>query len=438
MKWGSANDLGGLAAAAALSAGAVLGCVSSSGPRLPTTDPPVSAAAASIDLSSPQQTIEGFGASSAWTTPTMDDAHADQFFTTLGLGLTLLRVRITPDGTTDELATAQQAVARGVAVWAAPWSPPAAWKSNGSLNQGGQLLPAYLGAWADRLASFVKTMADAGVPLMALSAQNEPGFAADWETCDWQPADLAAFVSGSLIPSLASAGLTVPVIAPETSDWNKFDRFASAIVADPNAVGHVRALATHSYGGAAHRLPSVDASGVPVWETEYSDESAVTDPGMGSALKVATKIHVDLVTGNVAAWHYWWLNPRGPAGNGALTDGVNLTKRAYVLGNWSRFVRPGFVRVEATQSPTANVLVSAFTDPVTGRLVVVAVNASTADVTQAFAIAGGGAFASLTPWTTSEVLSLVAGAALPVASDGTFAAVLPARSVTTLVADPAM
>jgi len=368
----------------------------------------------------------------------MDDEHADQFFTTSGLGLTLLRVRITPDGTTDELATAQQAVARGVSVWAAPWSPPAAWKSNDSLDQGGQLLPAYLGAWADRLASFVRAMADAGVPLVALSAQNEPGFAADWETCDWQPADLTAFVSGSLIPSLATAGLTIPIIAPETSDWNKFDRFANAIVADSLAVGHIHALATHSYGGAAHHVPAVDAAGVPVWETEYSDENSATDPGMGSALKVAAKIHVDLVTGNAAAWHYWWLNPSGPAGNGALTDGVNLTKRAFVLGNWSRFVRPGFVRVEATQSPTANVLVSAFADLVTGRLVVVAVNASTADVTQAFTIAGGGAFASLTPWTTSDVLSLVAGAALPVASDGTFTVVLPARSVTSLVGDPAM
>jgi O-glycosyl hydrolase len=50
---------------------------------------------AQIDLATLHQTIVGFGASSGWTSPTMDDSHADTFFTVdNGIGLSLLRMRI--------------------------------------------------------------------------------------------------------------------------------------------------------------------------------------------------------------------------------------------------------------------------------------------------------------------------------------------------------
>ena len=126
-------------------------------------------------------------------------------------------MRITPGGTTDELATAQIAMAHGVSVWAAPWSPPAEWKTNGSTINGGSLVPEDAQAWADRLAAFVKQMAADGVPLWALSAQNEPGFKASWETCVYSPADLVAFIRDNLGPAWAAQGLDTPILAPETT-----------------------------------------------------------------------------------------------------------------------------------------------------------------------------------------------------------------------------
>jgi glucuronoarabinoxylan endo-1,4-beta-xylanase len=375
----------------------------------------------------------------------MDDAQADAFFTVYrGLGLSLLRMRIAPDGSSLELATTKQAIARGASVWAAPWSPPAEWKDNHDVNNGGRLLPEYRQDWADRLVSFAKNAAAEGVPLIGLSAQNEPGYVPEppnsWETCEYTPASLTGFVRDYLGPTLAKQGLALPIIAPETGGWDMFDSFASPLLADPVAASYVGPIATHSYSGSAHQPVSVRNSGHPVWQTEYSDQSghmysAPRDTGMGSALMIAAHIHADLVQGNVSAWHHWTINPTNSSTNDGLTDGKDFTRRAWVLGNWSRFVRPGFIRIEATPSPQTGVSVSAFSDPATSRLVIVFVNARDLDLTQKVSIANGTLPATFTAWITSDVLALKQSGSMAVSPDGTFAATLPARSVTTLVSD---
>jgi O-glycosyl hydrolase len=145
-------------------------------------------------------------------------------------------------------------------------------------------------------------------------------------------------------------------------------------------------------------------------------------------------IHDNLVNGNVSAWHYWWLMPNGSSsggGNGALAQGTTLLPRAWALGNWSRFVRPGFVRVAVTAQPQQMVYATAFADRVNLRFVVVAINLGHADLAQDFTIAGGTA-AEVTPWVTSASHKLASQAAVPVV-DGKISATLAARSVTSFV-----
>ncbi|MGC9982867.1 MAG: glycoside hydrolase [Polyangia bacterium] len=391
-----------------------------------------------VTLGNQHQIIAGFGASSAWTTPSLTDAEADEFFSPdTGIGLSLLRVRIAPDGTTDELATAQSAVARGVSVWATPWSPPAEWKSNDSTTNGGYLIPDYAQAWANQLAAFATQMASAGVPLLALSAQNEPGYVANWETCLYSPTQLVGFIRDNLGPALTAQGLTIPILAPETQNWNSFASYADPIVADTQCAAYVGILATHDYGGTPFLYASASAVGKQVWETEVYDGTAGSDPGIDSGLRVAKMIHDHLIIAEVNAWHYWWLKPNADTApdNSALTtiDG-QVTGRAYALGNWSRFVRPGFVRVDATASPQDYVYVTAFADPVSGRVVIVAINLNSTGVEQVFSIPGS-LLAAMTPWITSADLALTS--ADPVAlADAGFTFTLPGRSVTTFVGDP--
>lgn len=142
-------------------------------------------------------------------------------------------------------------------------------------------------------------------------------------------------------------------------------------------------IATHSYSGSAHQLAIVQRSGHHVWQTEYTDLRDTRDTGMGSAFAIAAHIHADLVQGNVSAWHHWQFVAAPPYPYSELMDGKELTRRAWVIGNWSRFVRPGFVRVEATPSPQDGVSASAFSDPATRRLVIILVNQRGLDLPQA-------------------------------------------------------
>jgi glucuronoarabinoxylan endo-1,4-beta-xylanase len=387
-----------------------------------------------VDLNVTHQHISGFGASSAWTFSNASDSLADQFFSTeTGIGLSLLRVRIAPSGTTGELVTAQKAVARGARVWAAPWSPPGEWKTNGSDSNGGRLLPEHYADWAERLATFVSNLDAEGVPLLALSAQNEPNWVATWETCEWSPQELTTFVRDELGPRLDALGLTTRILAPETNDWNTIARYGDALLNDAGAARYLGAVATHAYGGRAFHYLTPAARGKELWQTEMSDPTKVSDAGIDSGLRIARLIHDHLTIAEVSAWHYWWLIPNGGSAddNGALTQNGQLTRRAYALGNWSRFVRPDFVRVEATEAPRPGVLVSAFRDEAKRRVVIVAINDGASDQDQVFALSGG-EFQTVTPWTTNAELALAPGEPRKL-SDGKFSALLPKRSVTSFV-----
>jgi glucuronoarabinoxylan endo-1,4-beta-xylanase len=65
---------------------------------------------------------------------------------------------------------------------------------------------------------------------------------------------------------------------------------------------------------------------------------------------MATTMHDDLTKPNVNAWHHWWVyNASGNGGNLFDTTTNVWTKRLWVMGNFSRFVRPGFKRVSTSE-----------------------------------------------------------------------------------------
>ncbi len=428
--WGCSAALAGFGASACDS-GATYGSTATEPEDTAENQP----AEAEIRLDTSYQRIAGFGASSAWTAPALDDELADLFFSEeLGLGFSLLRVRITPAGETDEVVTAQKAMARGARVWASPWSPPGEWKSNGSDTDGGTLLPDYYGDWAERLAGFARSMADQGIPLSLLSVQNEPNWVAEWETCEWLPADLVGFVRDHLGPALGAVGVDTRVIAPETNSWGSARQYADPLLDDSAARSYLGAVATHSYGGGSpFAYTELTNAGLEFWQTEYTDEGP-DDRGMGSGINVARAVHEHLTVAGVSAWHYWWLLPVSPTSNSALFIEGQMTRRGYVLGNWSKFVRPGFVRVAASANPQAGVLVSAFRDPDGSRVTIVAVNASPASLRQEFFFSSGGAPESLVPWITSEARALEAQGSVSVVA-GAFSYDLEPYSVTTFAGE---
>jgi glucuronoarabinoxylan endo-1,4-beta-xylanase len=410
---------GVLAAAVLVSVAAGIRCGGT--PQEATRDPDAAAIAAAVSVvagppastqivvqfGSPQQSIQGFGAAEAWL-PTLTDAQANLFFdTTDGIGLSMLRLGIGPDGTlfSGSWETAQKALARNPAlfVWAAPWSPPAADKTTGSTTTGSILASAY-GSWASSLAGFVSTARANGVTVSGISAQNEPDYNTNglYEMCLFSAAQMTAWVK-VLGPALHALNPPVQLIMPEPSNWNNlwssgYD-YVDAVLADPTAAPYVNVLATHQYGvpdPPVHALPA----GRPLWETEMADFTTF-DPSVGHAVTVASWIHNAMVDGGAGAWHYWWLVNQNQDNEGLIGKGGDgsLTKHVYAVGNFSRFVRPGWVRLGTTGN-VPGLLVSAYGNLSTNSFAIVAINSTSASVTASFGVAGR-VIASVAPYVTS-------------------------------------
>ncbi len=213
----------------------------------------------------------------------------------------------------------------------------------------------------------------------------------------------------------------------EQSAW-AIDR-TSAAMADPKVAPKVGIIAAHGYGG---KIRPFQTGNARLWQTETSSSSSKYDGSLSDGIRWAQIIHDYLVVAGVNAWVWWFLTdmPRQGEGtdNAALTDiNGNFPKRTFVLGQWSKFVRPGWSRIGVTYSGPA--LISAFKDAAGHAFAIVVVNPNNYPVRQEFSLDGFSAN-SVMPWITSDKLFLAAGAQTPV--DGTrFTYLLPARSVIT-------
>ncbi len=380
-------------------------------------------ATVAVDVNTHYQTIDGFGASTAWGS-SMSATDADLLWdTTTGAGLSLHRIHIS-GGTTSETNIAKLAVAHGVKVWAAPWEVKAA-DVTGS--------PPTLTNpqdWANTLVSFLTTMKNAGVPIYALSAENEPDSKGANNTTSYTADQMATWVGSYLGPALA--GTDTKLMAPETENWYGIGSYLTSLQNNADAWKYTSIVATHEYGGSPAAYPQIAQAGKRFWETEIYDTDNNEDPGMGSALRVANLIHQALTIANMNAWHFWWVYPCCND-NGALWDkNTNQpSKRLWVMGNYSRFVRPGYVRIGATAAPATGITISAYYGAQADHVVIVAANTNTSATSQAFTISNASAL-KVTPWVTDATRNLVADASLtPTGNSFTYS--LPAQSVTTLV-----
>lgn len=363
--------------------------------------------AAVVNLSNVKQVIRGFGGSSAWH-GYLTDGDCDKLFTTLGLSI--LRVRIDPDGLWDEeIANAQKAKARGAIVFASPWSAPAYMKSNNS-TVGGYLLPEHYSNYVNWLNSFISAMSQ--VPLYAISVQNEPNINVNYESCSWTSEQMTNFIANNA----GAFNSGTKVIMPETFNYATF--YADPILNNATAAANTDICAYHWYG--ANRFQSwanAVNKGKDIWMTEhYSNDQTI-----GGALATAVDIHKFLTINYINAYIWWWV--KNESCNIITETGIN--KRGYVLGQFAKFVRPGFSRVDVTGGTN----ISAFTG--NGRVVIVAINTGTGAKNQQFTIQGE-TVTSVTPTVTSETVNMQTGSPINVIN-GSFTASLPAKSITTFV-----
>ncbi|MCE4554482.1 glycoside hydrolase family 30 beta sandwich domain-containing protein [Roseateles cellulosilyticus] len=311
------------------------------------------------------QTVRGFGGmnGAGW----IADLTAAQVNTAFGtgtgqVGLSIMRMRIDPDSAkwATQLPTAQLAKAKGVTLFASPWTPPAAWKSNNSLINGGTLLSSRYGDYAGHLLSFANYMSSGNAGLYAISIQNEPDWAPAYESCQWTGAQFVSFLQGQ-----GSRFGSLKVIAPESLGFNK--SLSDPMLNDATAVQHVDIIGGHLYGTTPSDYPLARSKGKELWMTEhYTDNTDANN--WTAALPVAQELHRSMVS-NYSAYVWWYIR----RSYGLLTEDGAISKRGLVMSQYAKYVRPGDVRIAATEKPYSDVYVTAYKNSA-GKIVVVAVN----------------------------------------------------------------
>ena len=418
-----------------------------------------------------RQTIAGFGISSAWTVddlmkfpePSRTEILELLFSQSSGAGFSIVRNEIGSGGGIPATSSTQTIEpAEGVWNWtgdegqiwvmnqarrygvttfvSSVWSPPAWMKTNGSVTNGGYLRTDKYQAFAEYLAQYILGYkSQHGLDVYAVSPANEPNIDAIYQSCLWTGRDFDTFIKDYLKPTFTKDNVPARIILPESSMWS--DNLASNILRDKDASTRLDIVAAHDYSAAqVNPLWAVKSQKKEQWQTEVSSIS-LNDPGMTDGLYWAKRIYQHMTDAESNAW-LWWLavHPLGPNVDGEglinidVTDGTfAVAKRLYTIGNYSRFIRPGYVRIASASYKVSNVYVSAYKASSTGTFVVVAVNQGNTEQPLNVMLNHFSASA-VTPYETSNTKNLQQLPALPV-SNGEFSVTLPAQSVTTFVGE---
>ena len=312
----------------------------------------------------------------------------------------LARFSIDPHRATV-LPTIKQALAINpqLKVMASPWSAPGWMKTSDSLVKG-KLKPEAYDAFARYLGRYVGAMRKEGVPIFALTLQNEPHFEPDdYPGMRVDPPSRAAFIGGHLGPLLAREhpGTT---LFDWDHNWDEPDSPAT-VLRDPAAARYVSGVAWHCYAGNVAAQAQVHAQfpDKDTWFTECSGGRWSPDWARNLMFFTRTLI-IDSTRGwarGVLLWNLALDENDGPHLGGckdcrgvvtidSRTGEVTRNVEYYALAHASRFVLPGAHRIGSSEG-TAELSNVAFRNR-DGSLALVVANGAHAEQTFSVRVQG--------------------------------------------------
>jgi glucuronoarabinoxylan endo-1,4-beta-xylanase len=400
------------------------------------------AGGALVDFGTSEQIIRGFGASEVFDSVLPSSQITGLYGQSSGqVGLSIMRVQIAPatwtsatqtaDTTqwTTELTNAKAAQALGATIFASPWTPPASMKSNNN-TVGGSLNTSSYADYANYLEAFVNYATSYGVNLYAVSMQNEPDASVSYVSCSWTGAQMDAWVAG--YGSVLTTGANpVKFIMPESESFTL--SLSEPALNDSAAVGNISIVGGHLYGASPFYYTNAKNKGKDVWMTEHLLVPANnSSPVMADAISLAKEIHNSMTVADYNAYVYWQgpSYPTNKTPQEHLIDAsANPTYYGLAMTQFSRFVRPGYLRYNATATPVTGVYLSAYSG--SGHQVIVAINSTSSAVTLPILIANQ-TVTSMTPYQTTSSSSVSQLSPVTV-TNNEFSATLPAQSITTYV-----
>jgi len=282
---------------------------------------------------------------------------------------------------------AQELVGSDFTFYFSPWSPPAWMKTNAEMNNGGQLKYEYWDVWARYFVKFIEAYEAEGISIWGLTVQNEPKAAQVWDSCLYSAEEEKNFVRDSLGPMLHEAGRQdLKVMIWDHNKERVYDR-AKIAFEDAEASKYIWGLGFHWYSGdhfeslaaVKHRYPEKG-----LMFTEGCHEGGVQLGAWKSGERYAHDIIGNLNNG-MSGWTDWNIvldEQGGPNHVGNYCDAPIIADTAtnelifqssyYYIGHFSKYIRPGAVRVGCTKYTDA-LATTAFKNT-NGELVVVILN----------------------------------------------------------------
>ncbi len=384
------------------------------------------------------QPIDGFGASltdsAAWVVSNNPNSSQlsmlmQQLFSpTAGIGLSFLRQPMgasdftvdgnysyddVPAGQTDPqllnfsiahdtayiIPLLQQALALNpnAKVVALPWSPPAWMKTSGTMN-GGDMDATYSSSLAQYFVLFIQAYQNAGIPIYAISVQNEPlNSTSSYPSENLSAGDESDFIANNLGPALNNAGLSNVKIFGYEHNWDNTS-YPESILAS-SAGPFVAGTSFHCYAGDVSAQSTVEAAypNKAIWFTECS--GTVGSSFAGDLMWNSENLLIGATRNwarGISLWNLALDQNSGPQNGGCgncrgvvtidnSTTPATVTYNVeyYVLGHLSKFVAPGAHRIDSGTLGNGSIEDVAFQNP-DGSIALFVLNSASAS--QEFAV----------------------------------------------------
>ncbi|WP_026753748.1 glycoside hydrolase family 30 beta sandwich domain-containing protein [Sediminibacter sp. Hel_I_10] len=256
--------------------------------------------------------------------------------------------------------------------YASPWSPPAFMKTNNNMLQGGKLLPEFRQAWANYYVKFIEAYEAEGIPVWGLTIQNEPMAVQRWESCIYTAEEERDFLKNYLGPTLEKEGLGDKKIVVWDHNRDLISDRANTIFEDPEASKYAWGIGFHWYETWTGGLPKYD--NLKSVNESFPSKNLLFTEGCQegfdaeklqfwpNAERYGNSMINDFNSG-VVGWTDWniLLDERGgpnhvenfcfaPIHANTKTGELIYTPTYYYIGHFSKFIKPGALRVSTTTS----------------------------------------------------------------------------------------
>ncbi|WP_321516812.1 glycoside hydrolase family 30 protein [Marinifilum fragile] len=305
----------------------------------------------------------------------------------------------------------------GFKIMSSPWTAPV-WMKDNKDWKGGKLLPEYYDTWALYFSKYINEYKKEGINIWGLTVENEPlGNGYNWESMHFTPEEMVDFVSNHLGPKLKADGHDVKVLGYD-QNRDELKEWADVMYKDEESSEYFDGMAIHWYASTFDYMPDVlqythkkapnklmiqseacvDAE-VPQWNDDaWYWKKEATDWGYDWAPDEQKYLHPKYVPvyryardiiGCLNNWVQGWVDwnmvldtQGGPnwANNWCLApvivdpkkDEVYFTPMYYTLAHFSKYIRPGAIRI-GFESNNDDLMVTAAQNP-DGSIAVVVLN----------------------------------------------------------------